>query len=69
MQRVNRRISFQIGREKDILLNEIEESRKKMNMLARNQPLSSSEIIEISTYLDFLLNEYDLCRNQKTAAL
>ncbi len=69
MERLNRKISFQIKSEKDHLLQEIEASRNKMNLLARNKPLSSSEIIEISTYLDYLLNEYDQCRNRKTAAL
>ena len=69
MERLNRRISLHIGQEKDHLLQEIEASRQKMNLLARNQPLSSSEIIEISTYLDFLLNEYDQYRNKKTVAL
>ncbi|MCA0993515.1 Spo0E family sporulation regulatory protein-aspartic acid phosphatase [Bacillus hwajinpoensis] len=68
MERVNRKISFQIGSEKDLLLKEIEASRNKMNLLARNKPLSSNEIIEISTYLDYLLNEYDQRRNKKTAA-
>ncbi|MCA0170898.1 aspartyl-phosphate phosphatase Spo0E family protein [Bacillus sp. RAR_GA_16] len=68
MERLNRKISFQIGSDKEHLLKEIEASRNKMNLLARNQPLSSSEIIEISTYLDYLLNEYDQQRNKKTAA-
>lgn len=62
-------MKFPKGREKEILLKEIEASRKKMNLLARKQPLSSSEIVEISTYLDNLLNQYDECKNEKTAAL
>ncbi|WP_347552703.1 aspartyl-phosphate phosphatase Spo0E family protein [Pseudalkalibacillus hwajinpoensis] len=69
MVRLNRRMNFRIVRDEDYLLEEIEASRKKMNLLARNQPLSSNEIIEISTYLDYLLNEYDQCRNKKIAAL
>lgn len=69
MEALDRQISFHIEQEKDHLLEEIESSRQKMNLLARNQPLSSSEIVELSTYLDFLLNEYDQCRNKKTAAL
>lgn len=69
METLDRQISFHIEQDKDHLLAEIESSRQKMNLLARNQPLSSSEIVEISTYLDFLLNEYDQCRNKKAAAL
>lgn len=69
METLDRQISFHIEQEKDHLLAEIESSRQKMNLLARSQPLSSSEIVEISTYLDLLLNEYDQCRNKKTAAL
>ncbi|MCA0989535.1 aspartyl-phosphate phosphatase Spo0E family protein [Guptibacillus algicola] len=62
-------MDFPKGLEKEILLKEIEASRKKMNLLARKQPLSSSEIVEISTYLDNLLNQYDECKKEKTAAL
>lgn len=62
-------MDFPKGLEKEILLEEIEASRKKMNLLARKQPLSSSEIVEISTYLDNLLNQYDECKKEKTAAL
>ncbi|TLS34921.1 aspartyl-phosphate phosphatase Spo0E family protein [Pseudalkalibacillus caeni] len=51
------------------LLLEIEESRRKMNNLARMKPLKSSEIIEISTYLDQLLNQYERHKYRKTAAV
>ncbi|WP_377891987.1 Spo0E family sporulation regulatory protein-aspartic acid phosphatase [Alkalihalobacillus sp. R86527] len=62
-------MDFPKGREKEVLLKEIEASRKKMNLLAKKQPLSSSELVEISTYLDNLLNQYDECKKEKTAAL
>ncbi|WP_349409158.1 aspartyl-phosphate phosphatase Spo0E family protein [Pseudalkalibacillus sp. SCS-8] len=45
--------------EEQFLLSEIETSRKKMLSLAKEKPLFSSEVVEISQYLDDLLNRYD----------
>ena len=44
--------------EERYLLNEIETSRKKMLSLAKEKPLFSTEVVEISQYLDDLLNRY-----------
>lgn len=45
--------------EERYLLNEIETSRKRMLTLAKEKPLFSAEVVEISQYLDDLLNRYD----------
>lgn len=48
-----------LSAEEQFLLSEIETSRKKMLSLAKEKPLFSSEVVEISQYLDDLLNRYD----------
>ncbi|WP_221569340.1 aspartyl-phosphate phosphatase Spo0E family protein [Alkalihalobacillus sp. TS-13] len=50
--------------EERFLLNEIENSRKKMLTLAKEKPLFSSEVVEISQYLDHLLNLYDTIKSE-----
>lgn len=40
------------------LLLEIEQSRQKMNRIGKEKPLFSEEMIDISTYLDDLMNQY-----------
>ncbi|EIT87358.1 hypothetical protein A374_00250 [Fictibacillus macauensis ZFHKF-1] len=44
--------------ERQLLLNEIERSRKKMNEMSKYMPLIAEEIVEISQYIDNLLNEF-----------
>jgi hypothetical protein len=46
------------------LLHEIEQCRLLMVNLAAQTSLSSHHVIEISTKLDNLLNEYDKCKKQ-----
>ncbi|WP_408008970.1 Spo0E family sporulation regulatory protein-aspartic acid phosphatase [Pseudalkalibacillus sp. A8] len=50
--------------EERFLLNEIENSRKKMLILAKEKPLFSTEVVEISQYLDYLLNRYDTIKTE-----
>ncbi|MGP4081833.1 aspartyl-phosphate phosphatase Spo0E family protein [Bacillus sp. Marseille-Q3570] len=50
--------------EERFLLNEIENSRKKMLTLAKEKPLFSAEVVEISQYLDHLLNRYDTIKSE-----
>jgi hypothetical protein len=54
--------------QKTCLLEEIEQSRKKMYDLAKqnNYQLASPEVIAMSTYLDQLINEYEEIKNNKT---
>ncbi|MBM7705000.1 aspartyl-phosphate phosphatase Spo0E family protein [Metabacillus iocasae] len=48
-----------------LLLSEIEECRKSMITLADKTSLSSLEVVELSTKLDFLLNEYNKEKTNK----
>ncbi|WP_257352332.1 aspartyl-phosphate phosphatase Spo0E family protein [Pseudalkalibacillus decolorationis] len=48
-----------MSKEERFLLDEIELSRKKMFHLAKEKSLFSNEVVEISQYLDDLLNRYD----------
>ncbi|MCF6412078.1 aspartyl-phosphate phosphatase Spo0E family protein [Pseudalkalibacillus salsuginis] len=50
--------------EERFLLKEIENSRKKMLILAKEKPLFSMEVVEISQYLDYLLNQYDTIKSE-----
>ncbi len=50
--------------EERFLLNEIENSRKKMLILAKEKPLFSMEVVETSQYLDYLLNQYDTIKSE-----
>lgn len=52
-----------MSREERFLLDEIELSRKKMLTLAKEKSLFSNEVVEISQYLDDLLNRYDDLKN------
>ncbi len=54
-----RRQVGELSAEERYLLHEIETSRKRMLSLAKEKPLFSSEVVEISQYLDDLLNRYD----------
>lgn len=44
--------------DRNILLREIEVSRKKMNEMSKIMPLIAEEIVEISQHIDELLNEF-----------
>lgn len=44
--------------ELDILLNMIEESRRRMNESARDRSLTDPDVVQISQGLDRLLNQY-----------
>ncbi|MCQ6268283.1 aspartyl-phosphate phosphatase Spo0E family protein [Fictibacillus sp. WQ 8-8] len=44
--------------DRNILLREIEVSRKKMNEMSKIMPLIAEEIVEISQHIDALLNEF-----------
>ncbi|MCD5325766.1 MULTISPECIES: aspartyl-phosphate phosphatase Spo0E family protein [Pontibacillus] len=46
------------------LLNEIEMCRNEMIQLSSSLPLSSQEVIEASSRLDGLLNEYEARKNK-----
>ncbi|WLD93571.1 aspartyl-phosphate phosphatase Spo0E family protein [Alkalihalobacillus sp. AL-G] len=52
-----------MSKEERFLLDEIELSRKKMLTLAKEMSLFSNEVVEISQYLDDLLNRYDDVKN------
>ncbi|QHE50732.1 aspartyl-phosphate phosphatase Spo0E family protein [Pontibacillus sp. HMF3514] len=41
------------------ILNEIEYCREKMVQLTTTMPLSSEEVVAVSSKLDYLLNEYE----------
>lgn len=41
------------------ILREIESYREKMVQLTATQPLSSDEVVAVSSKLDYLLNEYE----------
>ncbi len=41
------------------ILNEIETCREKMVQLTATLPLSSDEVVAVSSKLDYLLNEYE----------
>jgi hypothetical protein len=53
-----------MSKEERFLLEEIELSRKKMLALAKEKSLFSIEVVEISQYLDDLLNRYDDVKNK-----
>lgn len=46
------------------ILNEIESYREKMVQLSATLPLSSEEVLEVSSKLDYLLNEYEKTRTK-----
>ncbi|WP_280771506.1 aspartyl-phosphate phosphatase Spo0E family protein [Salipaludibacillus daqingensis] len=47
------------------LLREIESVRNKMNELSSHKNRTSKEVIELSMYLDKLLNEYEMLYKEK----
>ncbi|MCF6139429.1 aspartyl-phosphate phosphatase Spo0E family protein [Pseudalkalibacillus berkeleyi] len=53
-----------LSAEERYLLKEIETSRKRMLSLAKEKPLFSTEVVEISQYLDDLLNRYDVIKSE-----
>ncbi|MBU9720177.1 MULTISPECIES: aspartyl-phosphate phosphatase Spo0E family protein [Bacillaceae] len=46
------------------LLEEIEVARSKMHRLSSKKPRTSNEVVQVSTYLDKLLNKYQLTNYQ-----
>ncbi|MFC7372838.1 Spo0E family sporulation regulatory protein-aspartic acid phosphatase [Fictibacillus iocasae] len=50
---------------RDLLLMEIEHSRKQMNELSKHLPLIADEVVELSQYIDRLLNEFHQLKTKK----
>ncbi|RJS50148.1 hypothetical protein CJ483_22965 [Bacillus sp. PK3_68] len=51
------------------MLQQIENSREQMNQITKIKSLFSAEVIEISHYLDHLLNKYELIKKQLLTAI
>lgn len=50
----------------EVLSNDIERLKKKLNELVETKELTDPEIVEISQKLDVLLDEYDRLKDSKS---
>ncbi|MBH0231734.1 aspartyl-phosphate phosphatase Spo0E family protein [Halobacillus yeomjeoni] len=56
-------------RQISFLVKEIEDCRRKMGVLARTHPLTSSEVLCMSIRLDHLMNEYEEIKEKQQPAV
>ena len=50
----------------EVLSNDIQRLKKKLNELVKTKELTDPEVIEISQKLDVLLDEYDRLKDSKS---